>query len=106
MEVDGDQNKNNGPPGDANEAEGNDLPEAFPDIGFPIEPPKYPKPPEFNYRYRAGAGSTPQRRRVDFDRSIVLRSTKKDPHTGRVSQEDYDARENSEMQLSLGYVSH
>ena len=81
-----------------------DRPEGFPDVGFPIEPPSYPTAPEFEYRYRAGANSTPQRRRVDFERSIVLPSVRRDPHTGRVSQEDYDAREDAEMALSLGCV--
>ena len=81
-----------------------DRPEGFPDVGFPIEPPSYPTAPEFEFRYRAGANSTPQRRRVDFERSIVLPSVRRDPHTGRVSQEDYDAREDAEMALSLGYA--
>ena len=79
-----------------------DQPEGFPDLGFPIEPPTYPTAPEFEYRYRAGANSTPERRRIDFERSIVLPNVRRDPHTGRVSQEDYDAREDAEMALSLG----
>ena len=82
-----------------------DQPEGFPDVGFPIEPPSYPTAPEFQYRYRAGANSTPQRRRLDFERSIVIPNVRRDPHTGRVSQEDYDAREDAEMALSLGYVT-
>ena len=79
-----------------------DQPEGFPDVGFPMAPPTYPSPPEFHYRYRSGPNSTPRSRRIDFERSIVLRDTRRDPHTGRVSQEDYDAREDSEMALSLG----
>ena len=82
--------------------EENDNPENFPEVGFPIEPPQYPAHPEFEYRYRAGPNSTPQRRRQDFERSIVVPSCRRDPHTGRIAQEDYDAREDAEMALSLG----
>ena len=81
-----------------------DQPEAYPDLGFPMNPPSYPDHPEFHYRYRAGSNSTPQRRRIDFQRAIVLPSVKRDPYTGRVPQEEYDARENAEMMLSLGCV--
>ena len=84
--------------------EEDDQPEDFPDVGFPMEPPSYPSPPEFEYRYRAGARSTPQRRRVDFNRAIVLRPCRRDPVTGRIPQQEYDAREDAEMMASLGYV--
>ena len=84
--------------------EEDDQPEAFPDVGFPMEPPSYPSPPELEYRYRAGARSTPQRRRVDFNRAIVLRSCRRDSVTGRIPQQEYDAREDAEMMASLGYV--
>ena len=80
-----------------------DQPEAFPDVGFPINPPVYPTPPEFEYRYPHGPDSTPQRRRVDFQNSIVLRTCKRDPYTNRIPQEEYEAREEAEMMISLGY---
>ena len=81
-----------------------DPPILYPAECFPTAPPQYPAQPSFNYRYRSGAGSTPRRRRQDFTRAIVLRNVKRDPHTNRISNEDYEAREDSEMQLSLGYV--
>ena len=81
-----------------------DQPAEFPDVGFPLAPPTYPTAPEFTYRYRSGAQSTPQRRRIDFDRSIVLPNCRRDPHTNRIAQDDYDAREQAEMALSLGYA--
>ena len=84
--------------------EDNDQPEAYPDIAFPMAPPSYPRQPDFEYRYRAGHTSTPQRRRVDFTKAIVLRQCRRDPYTGRISQEEYDAREDAEMMISLGYV--
>ena len=81
----------------------NDVPPILYPVGnFPTVPPQYPAQPSFNYRYRSGAGSTPRRRRQDFTRAIVLRNVKRDPHTNRISNEDYEAREDSEMQLSLG----
>ena len=79
-----------------------DQPQAFPDQAFPVAVPGYPIHPVFDYRYRAGTDSTPRRRRIDFDRAIVLPQCRRDPHTNRISNEDYEAREDSEMQLSLG----
>ena len=107
------ENDNNDPPpidNDNNDANNDgwpeevDQPAEFPDIGFPVAPPTYPSPPEFNYRYRSGPNSTPQRRRIDHDRSVVLPQCRRDPHTNRIAQDDYDAREQAEMALSLGYV--
>ena len=96
--------------GQNNNAEGNapewpeevDEPAEFPDVGFPLTVPEYPSHPEFTYRYRSGPDSTPKRRRTDFDRSIVLPQCRRDPHTNRIAQDDYDAREQAEMALSLG----
>ena len=110
--VDMDVSDDDGNPVDANGrvdpwAVANEAPPIlYPTESFPTEPPQYPAQPSFNYRYRAGAGSTPRRRRQDFTRAIVLRNVKRDPHTNRVSNEDYEAREDSEMQLSLGCVTH
>ena len=101
---------NDGAPGNGAAPDGNgwpeevDQPAEFPDVGFPLAPPTYPTAPEFTYRYRSGAQSTPQRRRIDFDRSIVLPNCRRDPHTNRIAQDDYDAREQAEMALSLGYA--
>ena len=99
-----DNNEGNGENEEGEWPEEDDQPEAFPDVGFPMEPPSYPSPPEFEYRYRAGARSTPQRRRVDFNRAIVLRTCRRDSVTGRIPQQEYDAREEAEMMASLGYV--
>ena len=84
--------------------EDDDQPEAYPDIAFPIDPPTYPRQPEFEYRYRAGRASNPKQRRLDFQKAINLRPCRRDPYSGRISQEEYDAREDAEMMLSLGYV--
>ena len=79
-------------------------PEAFPEAGFPMQVPGYPIQPVFNYRYRT-PNSTPRSRRVDFENAIVLPDVRRDPHTNRISQEDYEAREDAEMALSLGLVN-
>ena len=89
--------------GDGEWADRDDVPEEFPDVGFPMQVPGYPMQPIFDYRYRA-RNSTPRSRRIDFTNSIVLRKCDRDRHTGRIAQEEYEAREDSEMALSLGYV--
>lgn len=83
--------------------EAEEEPEAYPEGAFPMQVPGYPMQPTFQYRYRT-PNSTPRSRRIDFKNSIVMRNCTRDPHTNRVSQEDYEAREDSEMSLSLGYV--
>ena len=89
---------------DEDEDDGGDQPQNFPDLGFPSAPPRYPEQPEFFYQYRV-PGSTPRSRRLDFERSIVLRPCERDRHTGRVRDDDYQQREDAEMKVSLGYVS-
>ena len=84
--------------------EAEEEPEAYPEGAFPMQVPGYPMQPIFQYRYRT-PNSTPRSRRIDFKNSIVMRNCTRDPHTNRVSQEDYEAREDSEMSLSLGYVT-
>ena len=83
--------------------EAEEEPEAYPEGAFPMQIPGYPMQPTFNYRYRT-YNSTPRSRRVDFKNAIVMRNCTRDPYTNRVSQEDYEAREDSEMSLSLGCV--
>ena len=97
---DGNQAENGGD-GDGGWVEQDDQPQAFPDVGFPMQVPSYPRQPDFRYRYRT-PNSTPRGRRIDAQRSIVLRRCERDRHTGRFSQEDYEAREDAEMALSLG----
>ena len=112
MEIDGEpevenQGNANAPEPDNQDddhwAEQDDQPEDFPDVGFPMQVPGYPMQPIFEYRYRT-VNSTPRSRRIDFDNAIVLRKCVRDPHTGRIPQEEYEAREDAEMALSLGYV--
>ena len=97
----GDGNQEEEDNGEWQEAE--EEPEAWPEGAFPMQVPGYPMQPTFNYRYRT-PNSTPRSRRIDFKNAIVMRNCSRDPHTNRVSQEDYEAREDSEMSLSLGYV--
>ena len=102
IDHDGDQEGDNDLENEDGEwVDGDDNPEDFPDIGFPMQVPGYPMQPIFQYRYRT-PNSNPRGRRIDFDRSIVLRRCERDRHTGRIAQEEYEARENSEMALSLG----
>lgn len=82
-------------------AEEDDQPENFPEAGFPMQIPTYPRQPVFDYRYRM-INSTPKMRRVDHERAIVLKKCQRDPHTNRIPQEEYEAREHAEMALSLG----
>ena len=89
--------------GDGDWVEHDDQPQEFPDVGFPMQIPAYPRQPEFDYRYRT-PNSTPQGRRVDHVNAIVLRRCERDRHTGRIPQDEYEAREEAEMALSLGYV--
>ena len=96
MDVDNDDGEEEG---EWQEAE--EEPEAYPEGAFPMQVPGYPMQPTFNYRYRT-PNSTPRSRRIDFKNAIVMRNCTRDPHTNRVSQEDYEAREDSEMSLSLG----
>ena len=94
--------EDDGDDGDGDEwVEQDDQPQAFPEMGFPIQVPSYPRQPDFDYRYRT-FNSTPQGRRVDHVNSIVLRKCVRDRHTGRIPQEEYEAREDAEMALSLG----
>ena len=103
MDIDPDANNDEdddeGEDGEWQEPE--EEPELYPEGAFPMQVPGYPMQPIFNYRYRT-PNSTPRSRRIDFKNSIVLRNVTRDPHTGRVSQEDYEIREDSEMALSLG----
>ena len=108
MDVGDNNDDNNGDnnDGDDEEEEGEweepeEEPAAYPEGAFPMQVPGYPMQPTFNYRYRT-PNSTPRSRRIDFKNSIVVRNVTRDPHTGRVSQEDYEIREDSEMALSLG----
>ena len=104
-----DQNQiEQGPPGGAIaewNQEAMDQPQEFPELGFPDEPPITPTQPEFQYRYRI-VGSTPRSRRLDFDRSIVLRPCQRDRFTGKIPDNEYTEREESEMKLSLGCVGY
>ena len=103
MDVDpnDDDNDDDGEVEDGEWEEPEEEPEAYPENAFPMQVPGYPMQPIFNYRYRT-PNSTPRSRRIDFQNSIVVRNVTRDPHTGRVSQEDYEIREDSEMALSLG----
>ena len=105
VEMDVSDNDNDDSDGDEEEEgewkEPEEEPEAYPEGAFPMQVPGYPMQPIFNYRYRT-PNSTPRSRRIDFKNSIVVRNVTRDPHTGRVSQEDYEIREDSEMALSLG----
>ena len=105
MDVGDNNGDHNGDDGDEEEEgeweEPEEEPAAYPEGAFPMQVPGYPMQPTFNYRYRT-PNSTPRSRRIDFKNSIVVRNVTRDPHTGRVSQEDYEIREDSEMALSLG----
>ena len=98
---DGEEEEPEDEPEDGEWADEDDNPQQFPDMGFPMQVPGYPMQPIFHYRYRT-LNSTPRGRRIDFDRSIVLRKCDRDRHTGRIAQEEYEAREDAEMALSLG----
>ena len=78
-----------------------DDPADFPELGFPDDPPSYPEQPEFSYRYST-PGSTPRTRRIDFERSIVLRPCVRDKFTNRIPEDEYLQREDAEMKVSLG----
>lgn len=101
VDPDDDDDDDDGEGEDGEWQEPEEEPELYPEGAFPMQVPGYPMQPIFNYRYRT-PNSTPRSRRIDFKNSIVVRNVTRDPHTGRVSQEDYEIREDSEMALSLG----